>query len=188
MPPDLTMPIAIPSSDGFSEPDPPAGADPGTRPRSTSASRDLGRLSMALEWTNATDDLDWLELEELYRLAPLAGRTAAGLKIAYGGSRYKWLVREGWRLVAAGRALADGADCSYICDVAVRPSHQGTGLGKALVARLVEDSREHRKIILYARPGTEGFYRKLGFLRLATAMAQFQDREWAIRRGHLSET
>ena len=41
----------------------------------------------------------------------------------------------------AGRALADGADCSYICDVAVLPSHQGTGLGREVVARLVEASR-----------------------------------------------
>ena len=90
-------------------------------------------------------------------------------------------------LVAAGRALADGADCAYICDVAVLPGHQGTGLGKAVVSRLVEDSKDHQKIILYSVPGKEGFYRKLGFLRLLTAMAIFRERDAAIRRGHLAE-
>jgi len=89
--------------------------------------------------------------------------------------------------VAAGRALADGADCSYICDVAVLPSHQGTGLGKQLVARLVEASRGHKKIILYAVPGKEAFYRKFGFLRMTTAMALFQNREQQLERGYLSE-
>jgi hypothetical protein len=36
-------------------------------------------------------------------------------------------------------------------------------------------------------PGKEGFYRKLGFLRLLTAMAIFRDRDRAIARGHLAE-
>ena len=51
----------------------------------------------------------------------------------------------------------DGVDCSYICDIAVLPSHQGTGLGKQLVGDLVERSRGHRKIILYAVPGREPY-------------------------------
>jgi ribosomal protein S18 acetylase RimI-like enzyme len=109
------------------------------------------------------------------------------LKTVFENSRFKWLVRDAGKLVAAGRALADGADCSYICDVAVLPAYQGTGLGKQVVSRLVEDSRQHKKIILYSVPGKEGFYRKLGFLRLLTAMAIFQDRDAAIQRGHLGE-
>jgi ribosomal protein S18 acetylase RimI-like enzyme len=71
--------------------------------------------------------------------------------------------------------------------VAVLPEYQSTGLGKQVVTRLVADSKEHKKIILYSVPGKEGFYKKLGFLRLLTAMAIFQDREAAIQRGHLGE-
>ena len=81
----------------------------------------------------------------------------------FANSRYRVFAFEDGRLVGAGRALADGADCSYICDVAVLPSHQGTGLGKQIVSRLVALSRGHRKIILYSVPGKEPFYRKLGF-------------------------
>ena len=78
-------------------------------------------------------------------------------------------------------------DCSYICDVAVLPSHQGAGLGKAVVQKLVTLSQGHKKIILYSVPGKEGFYRKLGFLRMLTAMALFKDQNAAIQRGHVSE-
>jgi len=142
---------------------------------------------MALEWSDTIADVDWTELETLYRAAPLGNKTAEVLRTVFGNSRYRWIVRDGGRIVAAGRVLADGADCAYLCDVAVAPGHQGSGLGKALVARLVDDAREHKKIILYAVPGKEGFYRRLGFLRMLTAMAIFQDRDAALRRGHVAE-
>lgn len=142
---------------------------------------------MALVWSRSLADVDWSELEALYRLAPLGNKPAEHLRTVFGNSRYAWFARDDGALVAAGRALADGADCSYICDVAVLPGYQGTGLGQEVVNRLVADSRDHKKIILYAVPGKEGFYKKLGFLRLLTAMAIFQDREAAIRRGHLGE-
>jgi ribosomal protein S18 acetylase RimI-like enzyme len=142
---------------------------------------------LSLHWSPTLEDLDWSELEHLYRVAPLGHKPADVLKTVFTNSRFRWFVREHGQLVAAGRALADGADCSYICDVAVMPSHQGTGLGKAVVEKLVADSQGHKKIILYSVPGKEGFYKKLGFLRLLTAMALFQDREAAIQRGHLAE-
>lgn len=81
----------------------------------------------------------------------------------------------------------DDGDCSYLCDVAVMPGHQGCGLGRGIVQRLVEASRGHRKTILYSVPGKEGFYRKLGFMRLLTAMARLEDQAAAIERGHLGE-
>ncbi len=141
----------------------------------------------ALDWADHTAGLDWHELETLYRLAPLGHKSARHLETVFANSRFKWIVSDAGRLVAAGRALSDGADCSYVCDVAVLPEYQGRGLGREIVSRLVADSRGHKKIILYSVPGKEGFYRKLGFLRLLTAMAIFEDRDGAILRGHLSE-
>ncbi len=142
---------------------------------------------MALTWSDNLADVDWLELEALYQAAPLGRKQASDLQLVFGNSRYRCFVRESGRLVAVGRALADGADCSYICDVAVLPSHQGTGLGKAVVQALMKLSAGHKKIILYSVPGKEGFYKKLGFLRMLTAMAVFQDRAAALQRGHVSE-
>ena len=143
---------------------------------------------MTHEWTGSTDGIDWDELSALYRAAPLGDKKPAHLQKVFAHSMFACFVREEGRLVGAGRALADGADCSYICDVAVLPSHQGTGLGKGIVARLVEASRGHRKIILYAVPGKEPFYRKLGFLRMTTAMAIFENQQQQLERGYLSES
>jgi ribosomal protein S18 acetylase RimI-like enzyme len=89
------------------------------------------------------------------------------------------------RLIAVGRAVADGRDCSYISGVAVHPDHQGLGIGKEVVSKLVNLSKGHRKIILYAAPGKEPFYRKLGFRRMATAMAIFQNQAKAQEDGLL---
>lgn len=142
---------------------------------------------MTFEWKSSTDGIDWEELSALYRAAPLGDKKATHLQRVFSNSMFVCLVYEGTTLVATGRALADGGDCSYICDVAVHPSHQGTGLGKQVVSHLVEASRGHKKIILYAVPGKESFYRKFGFLRMKTAMAIFENQEQQLERGYLSE-
>lgn len=142
----------------------------------------------ALTWSHDMADVDWLELEALYEAAPLGRKLASELEVVFTNSRFCSFVREAGKLVAVGRALADGVDCAYICDVAVMPSHQGTGLGKAVVEELLNRCKGHKKIILYSVPGKEGFYRKLGFLPMLTAMAIFQDQAAAIARGHVSET
>ena len=94
----------------------------------------------------------------------------------------------GTTLIGVGRALADGMDCSYICDVAIHPEYQGKGLGKDIVEKLIESSQGHSKIILYANPGKEGFYAKLGFAKMKTAMAMFKNQEQAIEWQLVSKT
>lgn len=140
---------------------------------------------MTLEWIYSLENVDWEELSNLYLAAPLGHKDPADLKIAFSNSMFKCFVYETGRLIAVGRALADGRDCSYICDVAVHPSRQGLGLGKEVVTKLVNFSKDHKKIILYAAPGKEPFYRKFGFKRMATAMAIFQDQAQALENGLL---
>jgi ribosomal protein S18 acetylase RimI-like enzyme len=142
---------------------------------------------MALTWSDSLEGIDWAELSAVYRAAPLGNKPAEGLRTAFEGSRFRCFAFDAGRIVGAGRALADGFDCSYICDVAVLPSHQGTGLGREIVQRLVNVSRGHRKIILYSVPGKEGFYRKFGFRRMTTAMAIFENQAQQLERGYLTE-
>lgn len=142
---------------------------------------------MEFEWRDTAEGLDWDELSQLYRIAPLGEKKPADLQTSFGNSRFLCFVFVGSVLIGAGRALADGVDCSYICDVAVHPDYQGHGIGKAIVARLVERSQGHRKIILYAAPGKEAFYLKLGFGRMRTAMAIFQDQAYAREVGLIEE-
>ena len=138
---------------------------------------------MPLTWTDSLDTVDWDELSELYRVAPLGNKSASDLRVVFTNSMYRCFAYDEGRLVAAGRALADGIDCSYLCDIAVHPDHQGRGVGKEIVDRLRDLSRNHRKIILYAAPGKDRFYLKLGFRRMLTAMAIFRDQAQAIDAG-----
>ena len=65
------------------------------------------------------------------------------------------------------------------------PSQQGRGLGKEIVARLVQLLASHRKIILYAVAGKEPFYEAFGFRRMTTAMAIFENPAKAVQNGSI---
>jgi ribosomal protein S18 acetylase RimI-like enzyme len=137
-------------------------------------------------WLYDQSTIDWEQLSTLYRVAPLGDKTVANLKIVFSNSKFKCFVFENDKLIGVGRALADGLDCSYLCDVAIHPEYQGIGLGSKIVNQLIELSVGHKKIILYANPGKEGFYKKLGFKPMNTAMAIFSNGQQAIDAGLLS--
>ena len=143
---------------------------------------------MKLEWLYSQDAVDWDELSNLYSVAPLGEKTPEDLQKAFTNSMFKCFIYDVGKLVGVGRALADGIDCSYICDVAVFPSHQGLGIGKSIVSKLVELSVGHKKIVLYSYPGKEAFYKKLGFKRMSTAMAIFENQSQALEWGLVNET
>src|SRR5690349_21161998 len=112
-------------------------------------------------WTSDLQQVDLDELSNLYRIAPLGDKPPHALATVFGNSMYRYFVFADDVLVGAGRCLADGLDCAYVADVAVHPDHQARGLGKAIIQRLASSAEHHKKIILYANPGTEGFYRQL---------------------------
>jgi ribosomal protein S18 acetylase RimI-like enzyme len=143
---------------------------------------------LELEWYFSQDSIDWDELSNLYKIAPLGEKAPTELQQAFSNSRFKCFVFHQGKMVGVGRALADGVDCSYICDVAVAPGHQGSGIGKSIVSKLVELSKGHKKIILYACPGKESFYKRLGFKRMSTAMAIFQNQTEALESGLLNDS
>lgn len=142
---------------------------------------------MEFSWQYSLDSINWEELSDLYRVAPLGDKKPDDLKIAFSNSLFKCFVFDSGKMIAAGRALADGIDCSYIGDVAVLPDYQGLGIGKSIVGKLVELSKGHKKILLYSYPGKESFYKKLGFKRMSTAMAIFESQTQALEWGLVSE-
>lgn len=136
-------------------------------------------------WVDDVGGVDLKELSNLYRIAPLGDKPPEALATVFGNSMFTCFVYAGTALVGAGRALADGLDCAYIADVAVHPEHQGRGLGTAIIRRLLAAADGHKKIILYANPGAEPFYDRLGFLRMNTAMAIWKDQTRAVESGLL---
>jgi len=128
---------------------------------------------------NNIKTIDWDALSDLYKIAPLGDKSPELLEQVFSNSMFRYFVYDNEKLIGVGRALADGADCSYICDVAIHPNYQGRGLGKEIIERLIEDSKVHKKIILYAVPSKEPFYAKFGFAKMKTAMAIFKEQDWA---------
>lgn len=142
-------------------------------------------MSDAYSWVDDVAAIDLDELSNLYRIAPLGNKPPHALAVVFGNSMFSCFVYAGTELVGAGRALADGLDCAYLADIAVHPDHQRRGLGQAITRKLVDRCKGHKKIILYANPGTEGFYRSLGFLYMNTAMAIWHDPAAAVQSGLL---
>jgi ribosomal protein S18 acetylase RimI-like enzyme len=69
------------------------------------------------------------------------------------------------QVVGMGRAISDGVSDAYIQDVVVLPRCRRRGIGRELVRRLTQYcvDRKIAWIGLIAEPGTEDFYRCLGY-------------------------
>jgi RimJ/RimL family protein N-acetyltransferase/GNAT superfamily N-acetyltransferase len=89
-----------------------------------------------------------------------------------GAADIKGQIASAWRVVGAydlagamvgfARAFADGG-CAYLADVYVLPGHRGAGLGKAIVAMMVEDGPGAGWRWLLHTSDAHGLYRQFGF-------------------------
>ena len=141
--------------------------------------KNKAKNSYTFTWENNTQTINWEEVSSLYKIAPLGNKAPEALEKVFNNSIYKYFIYDDKKLIGLGRALADGVDCSYICDVAIHPEYQGIGLGKEMIKKLVADSQGHTKIILYSVATKEAFYAKLGFSKMKTAMALFKNQDRA---------
>jgi len=69
------------------------------------------------------------------------------------------------RTVGMGRLISDGVSDGYIQDLVVHPQYRKCGVGSRLVSLLVAEGKARGLgwIGLIAEPGSEHFYRSLGF-------------------------
>ncbi|MPN38554.1 hypothetical protein SDC9_186078 [bioreactor metagenome] len=66
--------------------------------------------------------------------------------------------------------------------MAVIPEYQGKGIGKIIVDTILKTIPQCN-VILYAAPGKDAFYEKLGFRRMKTGMALFLNSERMQEKG-----
>ncbi|MBN2345572.1 MAG: GNAT family N-acetyltransferase [Candidatus Aminicenantes bacterium] len=115
-----------------------------------------------------------VEREAVKALYQQAGWWEAGDETPGGNSWIDDMVRgsfcfvgafSGDRMIGMGRAISDGASDAYIQDVTVQEEFRGRGIGARIVRVLSEHlcSRGIGWIGLVAEPGTQPFYRRLGF-------------------------
>ena len=87
------------------------------------------------------------------------------LYAAISASWYGLLAYDNDNLVGFGRIVSDGVLYALICDLIVRPSYQGQGIGSRLLDKLIAKCHleEIRVIWLFSAKGTSSFYEKFGF-------------------------
>ena len=129
-------------------------------------------------------EIDWDRLALVFKRAPLGERDPAVLRKAFENSGVRCFVWDQKELIGAGRAITDGVRYAVIFDVVVLPEYQGRGIGKQIMAFLGERSKA-ANILLHAVPGKEAFYQKLGYRKMTTAMARFENPEIQRQRGYI---
>jgi GNAT superfamily N-acetyltransferase len=123
-----------------------------------------------MEFTDDPGAVDWVRLSEVFKRAPLGNRAANKLEEVFQNSPIRCFVWDAGELIGAGRAITDGVRYSVIFDVVLLPEYQGRGIGKQIMDFLADRSKA-RAILLYTVPEREGFYAKLGYRKMKTAMA-----------------
>jgi aralkylamine N-acetyltransferase len=131
------------------------------------------------------EDIDWVALCEIFRLAPLGTREPEKLRIAATNSHTVCAAFIDETIIGFGRAISDGQYQSAIYDVVVLPRFQNQGVGKAVMKALLRNLPPHATVLIYVAPGKENFYRKFGFGKLKTGMGLFPNPEMSRAKGYL---
>ena len=92
-------------------------------------------------------------------------REEQSLVRALEGSHRIVTARDAGRLVGLARSISDGETIVYIQDVLVRPEAQRLGIGRRLIAKLLEDYGDIRQQVLLtdSEDRQRQFYEALGF-------------------------
>lgn len=119
---------------------------------------------------------DYLRLR---RAAGLSARSVAAAEAGLPHTVAGVVVKQGEHIVGMGRAVGDGLFYQVV-DIAVDPEHQGQGLGKAIVGRLMDELRRLAPAEAYVSLIADGraneLYAQFGFEPTAPAsvgMAQW---------------
>jgi GNAT superfamily N-acetyltransferase len=147
-----------------------AAADAGASVASDDGVRLEARRSRVIPYTHTLGGVAWQELADLVAAAGLGTASPDDVRRAYEQSALCVLAWDEGRLVGAARAISDGIYHAMLCDVMVLPTHQGRGIGRELVQRILAELGGI-KLLTTAAFGKEEFYHRLGFRRHKTALA-----------------
>jgi ribosomal protein S18 acetylase RimI-like enzyme len=129
--------------------------------------------------------VDWKTVSDTLKHVGMAYHEPDVHRRAFEASHTTVFVYRADVLIGFGRAISDGVYQAAIYDCAVHPEFQGRGIGTAIVKQILTRLSQCN-VILYASPGREGFYQKLGFRRMRTGMALFANNE-AMRDAGFTE-
>ena len=137
---------------------------------------------MKIEIKYDTENIDWDEIPATLKSVGMAYHTAEKHQKAFEASYCTVFLFDQELMVGFGRAISDGVCQAAIYDCAILTSYQGQGLGKLLIQKILA-KLPNCNVILYAAPGKEGFYQKLGFRKMKTGLAYFVNRDAMTEKG-----
>ena len=117
-------------------------------------------------------EVDWQTIADSLKKVGMAYHEPEVHRRAFEASHTCVFIYENSLLLGFGRALSDGEYQGAIYDVVVLPEAQGKGIG-TIIVQTIQDKLPNCNLILYATPGMEEFYKKLGFGSMKTGMAVF---------------
>jgi len=125
---------------------------------------------------------DWKTVSETLKRVGMAYEEPDVHKKAFEASHTAVFVYKDAQLIGFGRAISDGAYQAAVYDVAVVPEFQKMGIGRIIMKKILE-RLSGCNVILYAAPGKEDFYRRLGLRKMKTGMALFRNPEKMAEKG-----
>lgn len=107
------------------------------------------------------------DYRRLRRVAGLSEKTQAAAEAGLPNTWFAVTVRFNGQVVGMGRVIGDGGTAFQIVDIAVEPAHQGKGLGKRIMAALVDHIHANAPASAYVSLIADGdarhLYAKFGF-------------------------
>ena len=118
--------------------------------------------------------VDWSAVKEILKATGMGYHEPDIHRQAFEASHTSVFIYNTGRLIGFGRAISDGAYQAAVYDCAVLPEFQGKKIGTIIMENILPRISQCN-VILYASPGKEGFYQKLGFRKMKTGMAFFKN-------------
>ena len=129
---------------------------------------------MELTYQKDCANIDWERVPELLNKVGMSSVDANKHRISFENSYAVVFVFDEKKMIGLGRSISDGVRQTALYDIAIDPTYQGCGIGRKVIDILL-DATPDCNFILYASPGKEDFYRKLGFKKMKTGMMIFAD-------------
>jgi N-acetylglutamate synthase-like GNAT family acetyltransferase len=116
-------------------------------------------------------EVDWQLVADIYKSVHWGQRGGRERIIeSFANVKFKCFAYHNGKLVGFGKMMSDGVMYGAIYDVVVHSDYHGLGIGKRIMSWLVNEGSGLHWITLFASPGKESFYSKLGFKVMKTAM------------------
>ena len=138
----------------------------------------VGPTGVRISTDPADVDLDWLVPALSERAYWALGRTREQIERSLRNSLCFGAYDADGRQVGIARVITDEATFAWICDVFVDEAARGRGIGQALMAAIVADSRLQglRRMVLATRDA-QSLYARFGFEPLRTSARWMERRQ-----------